>query len=322
MKNNLFTHVFPLVAAVVSMLFTQGCTTNGYITSSVATVVGLDVSENPKTQIPHVKFGYARTGLYYVPTGKTAYGDSLRQGVDDAAGNRDSVKDTPTLVSEIFVHSKFLGGITISEKFAIGDAAVKSSAAATAFANNGAHAVASNGRIDTTGGSIVGGDPLPPSIQPGTTSKTPKGADSSRGVSAEVRRAREVLSGEVVAMRLGHDEERAIAILRKHKTKIKAGDDPIETLADEVASIRTKDDVQGWKNAFSPEKSGNATDASTPNSRMLRLPVHSGPLKPTNPPVPPPAVSGGNNGNTSSLPPAIKPSTSTDTPGAAPKRTN
>ena len=80
MKYKPFPHVFRIFAAAASLLFMQGCTTNGYITSSVATVVGLDVSENPKTQIPHVKFGYARTGLYYVPTGKTAYGDSRRSG--------------------------------------------------------------------------------------------------------------------------------------------------------------------------------------------------------------------------------------------------
>ncbi len=135
------TFLFSILLAA----FSAGCATNGYITSGVATVVGLDVSENPKTQIPHVKFGYARTGLYYVPTGKTAYGDPRRQGSGDAASNHDSVKDTPNVVSEIFVHSKFLSEVTISEKFAIGDAAVKSDAAVTNFANVAPQQVASGG---------------------------------------------------------------------------------------------------------------------------------------------------------------------------------
>jgi hypothetical protein len=134
---------------------TAGCTTNGYITSSVSTVLGLDVSENPKTQIPHVKFGYARTGLYYVPTGKTAYGDP-GQTASYALQNSDSVKDTPQVVSEIFVHSKFLTDITISEKFAIGATAVDSHAAVATLGNPAAQAVAAtNGTVSAGPASVV-----------------------------------------------------------------------------------------------------------------------------------------------------------------------
>lgn len=115
-------------------IFGAGCSGNGYITSSVSTGIGLDVSENPKTQVPHVKFGYLRNQLYYVPTGKTA----------GANGVTGLASDTPDLVSEIFVNSKFLQGMTISEKFAIGKAAVASDASTTAFATSPAQQLAAS----------------------------------------------------------------------------------------------------------------------------------------------------------------------------------
>lgn len=116
-------------------LLLTGCAGNGYISSTIHTVVGLDVSENPKTQVPHVRFGYVRSGLYYVPTGKSP-------GPKGSVDTGQSVKDTPELVSEIFVNAKFLSSVTINEKFAIGAEAVKSSAASRAFASTAAQQVA------------------------------------------------------------------------------------------------------------------------------------------------------------------------------------
>lgn len=129
------------VELAVSIIF-GGCFGNGYIASSVNTVLGLDVSENPQTQIPHIRFGYVRSGLYYVPTGKT-----LAQG-----GQSNSIpgpaSETPNVVSEIFVNSKFLSDIVISEKFAIGADAVHSDSANSTFSIPAAQAVASNGTVN------------------------------------------------------------------------------------------------------------------------------------------------------------------------------
>ena len=134
MKNNAFIRFFRAFAVAVALLLIQGCASNGYISSSITTGIGLDVSENPQTQIPHVRFGYIRHGLYYIPTGKTG----------DPTGN---VSETPHVVSKIHVSSEFLKGITISEKFAVGDKASNSTAAAALFADTsteGIHAPANN----------------------------------------------------------------------------------------------------------------------------------------------------------------------------------
>ncbi len=110
-----------LVATILA-IFVQGCASNGYISSSITTGIGLDVSENPQTQIPHVRFGYIRHGLYYIPTGKTG----------NPNGN---VSETPHVVSKIHVSSEFRKGITIIEKFAVGDSVGNSAAARQLFAD-------------------------------------------------------------------------------------------------------------------------------------------------------------------------------------------
>jgi hypothetical protein len=127
-------------AGLVTCVALFGCSGNGYITSGVNTVIGLDVSENPKTQVPHVRFGYVRSQLYYVPTGKT----ETTSG-QIGSGRAD---ETPVVVSEIFVNSKFLSDITISEKFAIGNTAVQSGAANATFSMPAAQAVAANSGVD------------------------------------------------------------------------------------------------------------------------------------------------------------------------------
>jgi hypothetical protein len=124
-------HILLSLLLAVSL---NSCAGNGYISSSIHTVVGLDVSENPKTQVPHVRFGYVRSGLYYVPTGKSP-------GPPESTSS-ENVSDTPELVSEIFVNANFLSSMTINEKFAIGKSAVQSPTAQTAFASTAGQQVA------------------------------------------------------------------------------------------------------------------------------------------------------------------------------------
>jgi len=113
--------------AFASAFLLTGCSANGYITASVQSVIGLDVSENPQTQVPHVRFGFIRNQLYYVPTGKVVVG----------GGPSGSASDTPRLVSDIDVEIQFLSSTKIREKFAVGYEAVQSPAAKAMFAPAG-----------------------------------------------------------------------------------------------------------------------------------------------------------------------------------------
>jgi hypothetical protein len=103
-----------LVALMFGMALGLSACATGYITTSVQSVVGLDVSENPKTQVPHIRFGFVRSQYYYLPTGKS----ESAQGAP-SSGRAD---ETPTLVSSIDVDMQFLQSGKISEKFAVGPA--------------------------------------------------------------------------------------------------------------------------------------------------------------------------------------------------------
>jgi hypothetical protein len=105
------------------MLLVGGCAPTGYITASVQSVIGLDISENPQTQVPHIRFGFVRNQLFYIPTGKTKSSGSMP----------GSAAETPELLSDIDVYIEFLSQTRIKERFAVGPEAVKSGAAAILF---------------------------------------------------------------------------------------------------------------------------------------------------------------------------------------------
>ena len=115
-----------LLLIVATALLLSGCAAKGYIVTSIQSVVGLDVSENPKTQVPHIRFGFVRSQYYYLPTGKAESGPGTPGG-SGLAG------DTPELVSEIDVEMKFLNYGRIKERFAVGDKAVQTPAANALF---------------------------------------------------------------------------------------------------------------------------------------------------------------------------------------------
>ncbi len=103
-----------VTAMLVGALLVTGCTANGYVTTTVQSVIGLDISGNPQTQIPHVRFGFVRSQYYYIPTGKVSVG----------GGPTGSAAETPELVSDIEVDLQFLHYTKIKEKFAVGKLAV------------------------------------------------------------------------------------------------------------------------------------------------------------------------------------------------------
>src|SRR6266478_1034820 len=176
MKNLLFA--IRAASALTCGVLITGCASNGYITSTVSTGLGLDVSENPQTQVPHVRFGYIRNGLYYIPTSK----------LGDATGD---VTKTPNVVSKIHVATKFLQSITISEKFAVGKKAVLSGSAQQVFqdlsSERGPHSpIPSSDAPDLSAPPV----PLPPRQTP-----KPRAGNKPAAPAAD----RDALVGEVIS---------------------------------------------------------------------------------------------------------------------------
>jgi len=159
-KSSLGKSLAFILLILVAVFWLSGCGAKGYIVASVQSVIGLDVSENPKTQVPHVRFGFVRSQYYYIPTGKSASGDGVPGGSGQAS-------ETPELVSEIDVDFKFLSSGKIHERFAVGKQAVQAPAANALF--GGSMVLSSDPKVIKIQGEL--GDLL---RQPGMETKAKK----------------------------------------------------------------------------------------------------------------------------------------------------
>lgn len=120
-----------LPAAVALSLGTGCSVVRENVISSINTGFGVQVVENPQTQVPELKIGYIRSQFYSIPTAKTV-GNVHNTLSGQASGPLNDPSKTPQLVSGIRAGAKgATGGVgmDISENFAVGEAAVNSQAA-------------------------------------------------------------------------------------------------------------------------------------------------------------------------------------------------
>ena len=110
----------------------QGCAGRSMVVAATGTVLGLDISENPQTQLYHVKFGYNRGELAIVP--------SNRSGDKDATGSNslnNGAADTADVMMELRYGGfgiKTSGGIY--QRLAVGKNAVVQPGAAFMMAKD------------------------------------------------------------------------------------------------------------------------------------------------------------------------------------------
>lgn len=100
--------------SLIGVLLLSGCGAikNGYVVSGTSTILGVQIAENPATQLYSAKFGYARSEVALVPTNGPAVIMELRY-------------------SGIFSRS---GGIY--QRLAVGNAAVMQPGATLMFAKD------------------------------------------------------------------------------------------------------------------------------------------------------------------------------------------
>jgi hypothetical protein len=134
----------PWPALALALLLPACAESNHYVIASSATVIGVELSQDPATQTPRAKLGYNRAELALVPTNKGAC--VRRQDADEfvctgyRAGARDSAEVLMELrYSGIFSTSESAG---IYQRLAVGEAAVRQPGASVMFAKDAA------GRID------------------------------------------------------------------------------------------------------------------------------------------------------------------------------
>jgi hypothetical protein len=106
----------------ITALILTGCAAvnKNYVVTGTGTVLGLQIAENPATQLYEAKFGYARSETALVPTNGVSVLMELRySGILSRTGG-------------------------IYQRLAVGDAAVKQPGAAFMFAKDAAGNISSN----------------------------------------------------------------------------------------------------------------------------------------------------------------------------------
>lgn len=116
-----------LLAAILAL---TGCRSPQHsILAASGTAIGLEVAENPASQLYHAKLGYVRSELAVVPSNRTStdYGTSTGNGA----------KDTGNVVMELHYGNIFsLKSSSIYQRLAVGDIAVAQPGAAYMFAKS------------------------------------------------------------------------------------------------------------------------------------------------------------------------------------------
>lgn len=111
----------------LSLALCAGCSAikNHYVISGTTTVIGVEIAENPQTQLYHARLGYVRAELAMVPTNK---GDT-----NSVAGG---AKDTADVIMEIRYGGIFSRSGGIYQRLAVGSTAVSQPGAAFMFAKD------------------------------------------------------------------------------------------------------------------------------------------------------------------------------------------
>lgn len=128
--------ILPLLAALVTLLFC-GCSANKhYVVAATSTIIGLEIAQNPSTQMYQAKLGYNRAEAALIPSNR---GTGKKGDPTTGAG----AKDTTDVVMELRYANIFsLSSSGIYQRLAVGSGAVGQPGAAFMFGKDG------NGTLD------------------------------------------------------------------------------------------------------------------------------------------------------------------------------
>ena len=115
-----------IVIALLGMLAVTGCSSlKNSVMVSTGTFLGVQVAENPTTQLYEAKLGYGRAEFAYVP------------------GNTNDPSSVPDVMMEIRMENMFKGGF-IYQRLAVGRNAVSQPGASLMFAKDASGTLNSN----------------------------------------------------------------------------------------------------------------------------------------------------------------------------------
>ncbi len=127
-----FPALFTLLVTGFCAALLAGCATDSVI-ATTATVIGVELSENPATHVPVAKLGYNRAEFAYVPTNRS----------DESPGKRSGAPEVADVIMELKYAGIFSwgkeGGIYL--RLAVEPNAVKQPGAAYIFARDAGGAI-------------------------------------------------------------------------------------------------------------------------------------------------------------------------------------
>jgi len=138
-KQKIFTTILRSAGLVSATMAVTGCADQGYsVLASTATMIGVEVSQNPATQMPQGKLGYNRAELAFVPTNRNG-------GKNSTGSVGGGAADSANVLMELRYGGIFdLGESSgIYQRLAVGTDAVKQTGASVMFAKD------ADGSIDT-----------------------------------------------------------------------------------------------------------------------------------------------------------------------------
>jgi hypothetical protein len=138
-KQKIFTTILRSAGLVSATMAVTGCADQGYsVLASTATMIGVEVSQNPATQMPQGKLGYNRAELAFVPTNRNG-------GKNSTGSVGGGAADSANVLMELRYGGIFdLGESSgIYQRLAVGTEAVKQPGASVMFAKD------ADGSIDT-----------------------------------------------------------------------------------------------------------------------------------------------------------------------------
>jgi hypothetical protein len=117
------------IAVASALAALSGCRASpDYVIAASGTVIGVELSQNPATQIPQAKLGYDRAELAFVPTNRGPKSPS-----DPSLSGADQVAD---VLMELRYSGMFSTSGGIYQRLAVGPNAVKQAGAAFLFAKS------------------------------------------------------------------------------------------------------------------------------------------------------------------------------------------
>jgi len=109
-------------------LYFQGCAGRHAVLAVTGTVIGVEISQNPQTQMYQAKLGYNRGEVAVVPSNRSAEKEPGSQG--------NGAVDTPEVVMELKYSGIFSTSGGIYQRLAVGRTAVSQPGAAFMFAKD------------------------------------------------------------------------------------------------------------------------------------------------------------------------------------------